>query len=93
MRMLENGELDAEVLHAMRLIEDYNKLLKHALKLGFSYNDNIVTLLHNERARWWNQIEETGELLVKEWKSGDIHVYNREDYLAGKRGTRWSGTR
>lgn len=97
MRRLENGELDFEANHTARLIEDYGKLLKHALKLGFCYNDDIVNFLHNERALLWQKIESESnfELLVKEWKNGDIHVYDRAEYLAGKKQKHghWTGVR
>lgn len=97
MRRLENGELDREAYHAAWLIENYGKLLRQALKLGFSYNDDVVNYLHNERALWWQKIEGDSnfELLVKEWKNGEIHVYDRAEYLAGKKQKhgRWTGVR
>lgn len=98
MRMLPDGTPDFDLLRAKKLIVSYDKLLKEALKMGFCYNDDICTYLHNERAMWINKIEQDSdfELICKLWKNGSVHVYNREDYLRHTQGNkvadrwRWS---
>lgn len=88
MRREKDGSFDRDVQHAIRLIKSYEKLLNEAIKLGFCYNDDICTYLHNERAHWINKIEQDSdsELLCKVWKNGTVHVYDREEYLRHTQG-------
>ena len=88
MKRLPNGEYDRDVLHAVKLIKNYDKLLREALKMGFCYNDDICSVLHNERAFWMNKLEQDSddELICQIWKNGTVHVYDRAEYLTHTQG-------
>ena len=82
MKILDNINRDVE--HKVTLISAYNKLLKHALQLGFCYNDDIVVGLHNKIAEQIQTIKKdsNNELICKIWKNGKVVVCNRKEYIA-----------
>ena len=62
---------------------------------GASANDDIAVGIHNERADWIDQVEQrsNGKLIVKIWKDGTVHIYDRDKYLAHKFGKNWRSKR
>lgn len=85
---LIDGKPDKEAEHAALLIGKYEKLLNAAIRLGFCYNDDIVTYLHNERAYWINKVlqDSNNEIIAVVWKNGTVHIYDRLEYCKHKYG-------
>lgn len=79
---LRDEQLSNDTKHYIKLIKIYDQLLKHALRLNLCYNDTIVDVAHNARSFFINKIEQDSDdvLLVKVWKDGSVHVYNRAEY-------------
>ena len=73
-------------------IEALTKLMKHAEKIGFSPNDggdyHLYTGLHNDRAHFIMNVENFNdhEFVVKIWKDGSVHLYDRYEYVCHKCG-------
>lgn len=74
-----------DIYMAMSSIEFYTKTIKALLKVGWSYSgvDGVIDGFHNARAMKINEVEQYNgdEYIVKFWKDGSVHLYNRKEYL------------
>ena len=91
MEILANGKLDREAHYAWFQITMLEACMRAVYRKGASANDDIAVGIHNERADWIDQVEQrsNGKLIVKIWKDGTVHIYDRDKYLAHKFGKNW----
>ena len=73
-------------------IEKLTNLMKHAEKIGFSPEDQgdyrLYMGLHNDRAHFIQKVEDFNncEFVVKIWKDGSVHLYDRYSYVCHRYG-------
>ena len=69
----------------IRKINLYTKTINVLIKIGWCYNDDIVTTVHNDRAALIHEVEKLskGKLITRPTRNGkgNYKVYNREEYL------------
>ena len=81
----EMERLKKEVMGLMWKIDKYTQTINALMKLGWTYNSEMVSHCHNERAFLLQQIEQKTdyEWLPKIWNNGKgkCVVYDRKAYL------------
>ena len=86
----ETERLKKEVASLMWKIDKYTQTINALMKLGWSYNSEMVSHCHNERAILLGLIEQKTdyEWLPKIWNNGKGRcvVYNRKAYLEKRKG-------
>ncbi len=83
MKINKDGTYDRDLEHAIHMVKLWEKTVNALIKIGWCYNDFILSSAHNERAYWINKIEQDSNyiLLCKVWNDGSVHVYDRKKYL------------